>query len=61
MKLIDLIGEKFGRLMVLKRENSKWLCKCECGNEKLISGCSLKNGKTQSCGCLRSKPCEASS
>ena len=55
---IDLTGHKFGRLTVLNRaENSKdgrvrWLCKCDCGNERIILGKSLKNGHTQSCGCL---------
>lgn len=29
-----------------------WVCLCECGNEKIISGKNLRNGHTQSCGCL---------
>ena len=32
-----------------------WLCKCDCGNEKIISGCSLKSNLTRSCGCLHSE------
>lgn len=57
MKLIDLTGQRFGFLVVLKRaENSKdkqtqWLCKCDCGNEKVIAGKHLKNGSIVSCGC----------
>lgn len=52
MKLIDLTGETFGRLKVLKYVgNSKWLCQCSCGNQKVIYGKSLKNGRTVSCGC----------
>jgi hypothetical protein len=57
-KLIDLTRERFGRLIVIKRmnndkyRNSKWLCKCDCGKEKIISGPSLRNNKTKSCGCL---------
>jgi hypothetical protein len=57
-KPIDLTGQKFGRLLVLKRaENNKdgramWLCRCECGNERIITGKSLRNGHTRSCGCL---------
>jgi len=42
-KSIDLIGKKFGRLTVIKRvyPNSKsrhivWLCKCDCGTERLF-------------------------
>lgn len=55
------IGTKFGRLTVIKRDDSKvgkgayWLCKCSCGNPNLISvlGVSLRNGSKQSCGCLK--------
>jgi hypothetical protein len=61
-KFVDLTGQKFGRLTVIKRaENNKWrdsqwLCKCDCNgenSEKIITGRSLKNGYTQSCGCLQ--------
>lgn len=57
-KPIDLTGSKFNRLTVISRaENSKdgrarWLCRCDCGNERIISGKCLRNGHTQSCGCL---------
>lgn len=57
--LVDLTGKKFGRLTVVKRvENNKfkqvqWLCKCECGKEKIICGNSLKDGSIKSCGCLK--------
>lgn len=57
--LIDLTGRKIGRLTVLKRvgsdKNKKtlWLCRCECGNEKVIcSNTLLRKNKTLSCGCL---------
>ncbi len=58
-KLINLIGKKFGRLVVIKRmDNNKqrqsmWLCVCDCGNEKIILGYNLKNSNTKSCGCLQ--------
>lgn len=58
----DLIGQKFGKLTVIERAPNKispcganrvrWLCKCDCGNTKIIYGQSLKNGSTRSCGCL---------
>lgn len=61
-KFIDLTGKKFGWLTVIKREypnakwgHIKWLCKCDCGNEKIILGDSFKYGKTKSCGCLNKK------
>lgn len=58
MKLIDLTGQKFGRLTVVKRaENSpkgeaRWQCVCDCGNEHTVCGSYLRNGKSRSCGCL---------
>lgn len=57
----DLIGQKFGRLLVILRmDNNKWgqlrwLCECDCNdkNEIMVIGGNLKNGHTKSCGCLR--------
>lgn len=60
MKLIDLSGKIFGRLLVVgastKRSKSGdvyWKCICSCGAEKIIGSINIKNGKTKSCGCLR--------
>lgn len=56
---IDLTGQTFGKLLVLKRQNNfgecpvQWLCKCECGNEKVVISANLRNGTTKSCGCIR--------
>ena len=53
------IGTQFGRLTVLKKEeipkskNSLWRCKCECGNECVVTGYCLVSGMTKSCGCLQ--------
>lgn len=53
MKFIDLTGKKFGRLTVVKYVGkSYWLCRCECGNKKIVLGSHLKGGKIQSCTCL---------
>jgi hypothetical protein len=61
-KFIDLTGQKFGRLTVIERAENKrgsrqpyWLCKCECGNEKVIRVDHLKSGHTVSCGCYNSE------
>lgn len=63
---IDLSGQKFGRLTVIKFDkkietsnNRKyyWLCKCEYGNIVSINSANLKNGHTLSCGCLRLENC----
>lgn len=57
----DLTGKKFNRLTVIERAgkdkhgNSLWLCKCDCGNEKIIKGRNLKINHTKSCGCLHSE------
>lgn len=57
-KIIDLTGQRFGRLLVVKRAESTpggqatWLCRCDCGNETSVAGYSLRCGKTKSCGCL---------
>lgn len=57
-KFIDLTGQKFERLTVIKwiRKNKqsryKWLCRCDCGQEVVVLGYNLRNGHTKSCGCL---------
>jgi len=56
--MIDLKGKRFGKLTVIERYGSGkhgglyWLCKCDCGNEKVIRGYSLRNNTIKSCGCL---------
>lgn len=57
-KMIDLTGQRFGRLTVLGRAENKglatmWECLCDCGNLKFIASSSLRNGITKSCGCLQ--------
>jgi hypothetical protein len=54
----DLTGKIFYKLTVLafhsmKGDQSVWLCRCQCGNEKLILRVNLVNGGTKSCGCHR--------
>lgn len=65
MRLIDLTGKQFGRLTVISRADDQisgsgyrramWLCVCECGNEKVVSGRHLRSGAIRSCGCLLSE------
>lgn len=56
-KINDLTGQKFGRLTVVnyygsdKNGRALWLCKCDCGNIKVIRGNSLLSKLTVSCGC----------
>lgn len=61
-KLIDLTGKRFGKLTVIKKDKphyttggnivNKWMCQCDCGNQKSVLGASLRSGNTRSCGCL---------
>jgi len=66
--LIDLIGKRFGHLLVIERmpdpdkllfkkfkKNVAWKCKCDCGNEKIALSVRLRNGQCRSCGCLQKK------
>lgn len=57
-KVIDLVGRTFGRLCVVSeaglvpRRERLWNCECECGNTIAVRSGNLRNGHTQSCGCL---------
>lgn len=55
---IPLDGARFGRLVVLERavtddKATFYKCACDCGETKNVRAVSLRNGDTQSCGCLR--------
>ena len=58
--LIDLTGQRFGRLTVVckapkrgKSTNARWFCKCDCGNTTEVLGTTLRRGESKSCGCLK--------
>lgn len=59
-KLIDLTGQRFGRLTVIeyagtdKGGKARWRCRCDCGKETIVIGKNLRSGRTKSCGCLHS-------
>ena len=58
LKNHNLIGKKFNRWTVIERASNgnanqiRWLCKCDCGNTKIVIEQSLKNGRSKSCGCF---------
>lgn len=64
-KLIDLSGQRFGRLTVLERSHeskcknrqAKWKCLCDCGNITYSGGYELRSGSTISCGCYHIEEC----
>lgn len=55
----DLTGKRFGRLLVVKfhasiltaggKRLTQWLCRCDCGSQKIVPGKHL--GAIVSCGC----------
>ncbi len=53
-------GQRFGKLVVLSKGPSdkwngpRWLCRCDCGNEKLYTASNLRH-RAKSCGCLRTE------
>lgn len=57
--IINLKGKRFGRLVVLSKTRStqwgsvKWKCKCDCGQQVVTNGASLRYKRTLSCGCWR--------
>lgn len=57
----QMINKKFGKLTVIKKSFEKgkhgslWVCKCDCGNECVVTTNHLITGNTQSCGCLQGK------
>lgn len=57
--LVDFMGRRFGRLLVIKLSNNKgrngrslWFCRCDCGNEITVHPQNLRSGNTGSCGCF---------
>ncbi len=57
MRIVDRIGERFGRLVVIERATSspkgaRWICRCDCGNSHLVSASNLRSGSVRSCGCF---------
>ena len=61
-KIIDLVGQRFGNLTVLLKDESyvkpsgqkitMWKCMCDCGNTISIRSEYLRNGSKTSCGCV---------
>lgn len=60
-RIIDLTGQKFGKLTAIKRvgkddrNNYLWECLCDCGRSVELKTCRLTTGHTKSCGCIKKK------
>jgi len=61
-KRYELTGQVFGRLTVIAFHAvgadyaTLWLCRCECGTQKIVIGKNLVKGRTRSCGCQQNAP-----
>ena len=59
MKVSDLTGVRFGRLVAVEfvdygaNHAGLWRCACDCGGERVVPRTSLLQQYTRSCGCLR--------
>lgn len=57
-RYINRSGQRFGKLVAIEFSgkdrwgNALWICQCDCGNKKVVSGNSLQKENTRSCGCL---------
>jgi hypothetical protein len=59
MGSIEVIGETYGRYIVIDKappsKYIKYLCRCSCGTEKIVTKDNLQRGHSKSCGCLRNE------
>jgi hypothetical protein len=59
MEKLKLVGRRFGRWQVVaatgssKHGHTLWLCRCDCGVERVVNRKGLTSGDSKSCGCLR--------
>lgn len=53
----NLSGRRFGRLVAIRLSGPvgrpRWICRCDCGREKVTSAGLLCSGQTISCGCAK--------
>lgn len=60
-KIVYSSGEKHGTLTLVKFSHSGkwgtkfWVCRCDCGTEKVFAIYDVYSGHTKSCGCMTSK------
>jgi len=54
----NLLRERFGRWTVIAaapsvNRKTRWVCRCECGTERIVVSWLLTNGNSSSCGCYQ--------
>lgn len=59
MRRLDLAGQRFGQLTVGARAPNQaggkhvaWYCRCDCGQNTVVTTAHLRSGHTTSCGCV---------
>ena len=61
-RLIDLTGQRFGRITVIGRSTDpradhrstpRWTCRCDCGTVFTTYSDAIREGRVKSCGCYR--------
>lgn len=61
-KVKNEIGNRYGKLVVISPSTPiasgngskfRWICQCDCGNTKIVTGADLRQGDVKSCGCLK--------
>lgn len=55
---LDLTGQRYGHLTVLGPagnigDRTAWLCRCDCGQDTVVTTRDLRRGRRTSCGCDR--------
>jgi hypothetical protein len=59
MKLVDLTGTRSHRWTIVRRVpntpqgQARWLCRCDCGTERVLKSIVIRRGISKSCGCFR--------
>jgi hypothetical protein len=58
-KIVDVLGKKFGLLTVVSSAgltncgHKQYNCKCNCGNDVVRTGTSIRRSENSSCGCFK--------
>jgi len=58
----DMAGQRYGHLVVLERYghsssgHATWRARCDCGEETIVRGAKLREGRIKSCGCQQQAP-----
>lgn len=51
--IVNSIGDRFGRLVLVRRDGQRWHMRCDCGTDAMVLASNVRRGATTSCGCAR--------